>query len=88
MNASKLFTAVAALAFAGSAFAADVPVANAAISAAAAAQLTVTAERLNIPAVLVNKSTGRSRAEVRAEAIEAVQNHRATEAGQFDWLTK
>jgi hypothetical protein len=88
MNASKLFTLVAAVAFAGSAFAADAPVANAALSAAAAAQLTVTAQALNIPAVLVNKSAGRTRAEVRAEAVEAVKNHRATEAGQFDWLSK
>ena len=88
MNASKLFTAVAAIAFAGSAFAADAPVANAAVSAAAAAQLTVTAQALNIPAVLVNKSAGRTRAEVRAEAVEAVKNQRATEAGQFDWISK
>ena len=88
MNASTLFTAVAAIAFAGSAFAADAPVANAAVSAAAAAQLTVTAQSLNIPVVLVNKSAGRSRAEVRAEAVEAVRTQRATEAGQFDWISK
>ena len=88
MNASKLFTAVAVLAFAGSASAADMPVANAAISAAAAAQLTVTAQRLNIPTVLVNKSEGRSRAEVRAEAVSAVQEHRATDAGNSDWFMK
>ncbi len=88
MNASKLFTAVAALAFAGSAFAADVAVANVAVSAAAAAQLTVTAQRLNIPTVLVDKSAGRSRAEVRAEAVETVQHYRATELSQFAWLSK
>lgn len=88
MNASKLFTFVAAVAFAGSAFAADMPVASVAVSAAAAAQLTVTAQALNIPAVLVDKSAGRSRAEVRAEAVEAVQNYRATEASQFEWLAK
>ncbi len=88
MKASKLFTAVAALAFAGSAFASSAPVANAAISAAAAAQLTVTAQSLNIPAVLVDKSAGRSRAEVRAEAVDTVQNHRATEASQFDWILR
>ncbi|WP_426100476.1 hypothetical protein [Massilia sp. TSP1-1-2] len=88
MNASTLFTAVAAIAFAGSAFAADAPVANAAVSAAAAAQLTVTAQALNIPVVLVNKAAGRSRAEVRAEAVEAVKHQRATEAGQFDWISK
>ncbi len=88
MNASKLITAVAAVAFAGSAFAADAPVANAAVSAVAAAQLTVTAQKLNIPVVLVNKAAGRSRAEVRAEAVQAVREHRATEAGQFDWISK
>jgi hypothetical protein len=88
MKASKLFTAVAALAFAGSAFASDIAVANAAITAAAASQLTLTAQRLNIPAVLVDKSAGRSRAEVRAEAVATVQNYRATEAGQFDWITR
>ncbi len=88
MKASKLFTAVAALVFAGSAFAADVAVANAAVTAAAAAQLTVTAQRLNIPTVLVDKSAGRSRAEVRAEAVETVQHYRATEASQFEWISK
>jgi hypothetical protein len=88
MNASKLFTLVAAIAFAGSAFAADAPVANAAVTAAAAAQLTVTAQALNIPTVLVNKSAGRTRAEVRAEAVEAVKNHRATDASSFDWFSK
>jgi hypothetical protein len=90
MNASKLFTAIAAIAFAGSAFAADVPAANAAATsaAAAAAQVSVAAKSLNVPAILVNKQSGLTRAEVRAEAIEAVKNHRATEASQFDWLTK
>lgn len=91
MNASTLISAVAvaaAVTFAGTAFAAETPVANAALSAAAAAQLTVTTQSLNFPTVLVNKSAGRSRAEVRAEAVEAVKNHRATAASQFDWITK
>jgi hypothetical protein len=88
MNASTLFTAVAALAFAGSAFASEAPVASAAISAAAAAQLTVTAQRLNIPVVLVDKSAGRTRAEVHAEAVATVQDYRPTAAGQFDWITQ
>ena len=88
MNASTLLTAVATFAFAGSAFAADVAVANVAVSAAAAAQLTVTAQSLNIPVVLVDKNAGRSRAEVRAEAVATVQNYRATDASQFDWITK
>ncbi len=92
MNASKLFTAIATLAVAGSAFAgaADVPAANAAVTAAAAnaAQVSVAAKSLNVPPVLVNKSAGLTRAQVHAEAVEAVKNHRATEASQFDWLTK
>jgi hypothetical protein len=86
MNASKLFTAIAAVAVAGSAFAADVPAANAGATAgAAAAQVSVAAKSLNVPAVLVAKTT-RTREEVRAEAVEAVKNHRATEASQFDWF--
>jgi hypothetical protein len=96
MNASKLFTAVTAIVFAGSAFAADLPAANAAttsaaaaaaqVSVAAAAQVSVAAKSLNVPAILVNKSAGASRAQVRAEAVEAAKNHRSTEASQFDWF--
>ena len=90
MNASKLFIAVAVFASAASAFAADVPVANAAATsaAAAAAQVSVAAKSLNVPAILVDKSAGPTRAQIRAEAIEAVKNHRSTEASQFDWFTK
>ena len=90
MNASKLFAAVAAVAFAGGAFAADVPVANGAATsaAAAAAQVSVAAKSLNVPAVLVDKSAGPTRAQVRAEAIDAVKNYRSTASAQFDWLTK
>ena len=90
MNASKLFAAVAAIAVAGTAFAADVPAANATAStaAAAAAQVSVAAKSLNVPAVLVDKSAGPTRAEIRAEAIEAARNHRSTEASQFDFFTK
>ena len=90
MNASKLFTAVAAVMFTGSAFAADLSVASAAaISAAtAAAQVSVAAKSLNVPMVLVNKSAGRSRAEVKAEAVDAVRNYRATTVAQFDGISK
>lgn len=88
MKASNLFIAIAAVAFAGAAFAADVPAANAAATstAAAAANVSVAAKSLNVPAVLVAKNMGRSREEVRAEAVEAVKNYRATEASQFDWI--
>ncbi|QYF94108.1 hypothetical protein KY495_02385 [Massilia sp. PAMC28688] len=86
MNASKLFAALATVAFAGSAFAADVPAANATVTAAAAtAQVSVAAKSL---AATQGKTGVRTRAEVRAEATEAVKNHRATEAGQFDWIAK
>jgi hypothetical protein len=88
MNASKLFFAVAAVVFAGSAFAADLQAANAATSAAAAAQVSVAAKSLNVPAILVDKSGGPTRAQVRAEAEAAMRNHRATEASQFDFVTK
>lgn len=93
MNAIKLITALATAAVAGSAFAgaADVPAAaNAAVTAAAAnaAQVSVAAKSLNVPAVLVNKNTGPTRAQVHAEAVEANKNRRSTEASQFDWLTQ
>ena len=89
MNASKLFAAVAALTIAGSAFAADTAGAAAAVSAAAAAaQMSVVAKSLNVPALLVDKNAGRSRAEVKAEAIETVKNYRATATAQFDLIGK
>lgn len=80
MNASKFVMAIAALVFAGSA-AADVPVANAAASSAAVAAAAQSVAAPVKPAAL-------SRAEVRAEAIEALKTHRATEAGQADWFMK
>lgn len=88
MNASKLFAAVAAVVFTGSAFAADVTAANAAAisTAAAAAQVSAAAKSLNVPAMLFDKSASPTRAEVRAEAVEAVKNHRSTTSSQFAWL--
>ena len=88
MNVSKLFIAVATLAIAGSASAGRAPAENAVVSAMLAAHISITAESLNIPVVLVNKSSGRTRAEVRAEAVDAVKNQRATEASQFEWIAK
>ena len=91
MNVSKLFAAAAAaaaVAFAGSAFAANAPVAGAAISAvAAAAQVSVAAKSLNVPAVLTDRTGGRSRAEVKAEAVETVKHYRSTASRQFDWIS-
>jgi len=93
MNASKLFAAVAAVAFAGSAFAAELPVASAAATSAVAAVGVVApagyaVKSLNVPVVSVqgSKSTGRTRSEVRAEAVEAVKNYRTTFQIQLDHL--
>jgi hypothetical protein len=88
MNASKLFTAIAAIVLAGGAFAADIPAANATATTAAAnaAQVTVAAQA--VPAAVPARPAGPTRAQVRAEAEEAVRNRRATEASQFDWFTK
>ncbi len=89
MNASKLFAAVAALTLSGAAFATTAPAASAAITAAAAAaQVSAAGRSLNVPNVLVDTSAGPSRAQVRAEAVEAVANYRATATAQFDWLAK
>ena len=88
MNASKLFVAIAAVAFAGSALASTVPAANAAVSAAAAAaQVSAAGRSLNVPNILVDKSAGASRAQVRAEAVEALQSYRSTSASQFGWIS-
>ena len=84
MNASKLFTAAAAFAFAASAFAADVPAASVAATSAAAAQA---AAAHSIAAVGATKHT-LTRAQVKAEAIEANNNRRASEAGNTDWFMK
>lgn len=86
MNASKLFTAIAALAFAGATFAAETTPAAATTSAAAAAQVAVAAKSAAVPAP-ADKAV-RTREQARAEAIEAMNNRRATEASQFDWFMK
>ncbi|MDQ1835328.1 hypothetical protein [Massilia scottii] len=75
MNASTLFTAVAALVLTGSAFAADAPAASTAVSAAAASSLSV-------PAVTINQS--RSRSDVSAEAVEFVKNYKTAFAIQLE----
>ena len=84
MNASKLFIAIAAVVFAGGAFAAEVPAANATATNAAAAAVQVTAAA-QAPAA-VAKPAGPTRAQVRAEAEEASRNRRSTEASQYDWF--
>ncbi len=86
MNASKLFAAIATFAIAGSAFAVDLAGANAAATVAAAAQTSYAAQRLNVPVLQTTEVAGPSRAEVRAEAIEAMKHSRATFASQYDLL--
>jgi hypothetical protein len=89
MKASKLFIAIAAVAVSGSVFAAGIPAANAAATTAAAtAQVTVAAQSVSVSVPAPTAKTSRTREEVRAEAVEAVKNHRATEASQFDWITR
>lgn len=91
MNASNLFAAVATVAISAisaSAFASTVPAGAAATAAAAAHVSSVAAKSLNVPNVLVQRGAGPSRAAVRAEAVQAVANYRATSVAQFDWLSK
>ena len=96
MNASTIFTAIATLAFAGSAFAAEVPAANAAATGAAAAATTAaatataTAAAAATPAGAGEKmlAAAQLRDKVRAEAAQAAGSRRATEASQFDWFMK
>ncbi|SHH16797.1 hypothetical protein [Massilia sp. CF038] len=84
MNASKLFAAVATLAFAGAAFAGETPAAAAATTTAAA-QVTVAAQAATAAAP-ADKAGQRDK--VKAEAVEAMNNRRATEASQYDWFMK
>ncbi|RSZ56101.1 hypothetical protein HF313_09520 [Massilia atriviolacea] len=84
----KSFSFIAAVAVvistvAGSAVAADAPVASAGVSAAAG---SITATRLNVPELAVSSS--RSRADVRAEALEAARNARPTLSMQLDLIAK
>ncbi|MES2126041.1 MAG: hypothetical protein V4463_02105 [Pseudomonadota bacterium] len=79
MNAKKLIAAAAVFLATGGAFAAEAPASNAAVTAAAA---SVTATSLNVPAI--NVSATRTRAEVRAEAIEYVKNYKTTLALQLE----
>jgi hypothetical protein len=87
MNASKLFTAVAALVFTASAFAADAPAAPAATTAATTAAAAQAAAAAQSVAAAAAKTT-LTRAQVKAEAIEANNNRRASEAGNTDWFMK
>ena len=82
MNAKKLIAAAAVFLATGGAFAAEAPASNAAATGAAAAATSITASSLNVPAI--NVSATRTRAEVRAEAIEYVKNYKTTLALQLE----
>ncbi|CUI08074.1 hypothetical protein [Massilia antarctica] len=76
---SLSFIAAVAVFLAGSAVAADAPVANASVSAAAS---SITATRLNVPEL--HAPSTRTRAEVRAETLEAAKTARPTLSNQLD----
>ena len=89
MNASKSIIAIAAVVFAGSAFASDVPAASAAVtsvSVSAPDPVGYAARNLNVPSLQVNKFDTQTRAITRAQAIEAVKNDRSTFQVQLDFL--
>ena len=80
MNVQKFIAAAAVFVAAGSAFAADAPVAA---SVAAPVAASVVASNLNLPVVTVTAS-GQSRAEVRAQAVEFVKNYKTALAVQLE----
>ncbi|CAN7507131.1 hypothetical protein LJR289_003466 [Pseudoduganella sp. LjRoot289] len=100
MNAKHLIAALTVFAASASAFAADAPAADSAkpqqqqsqqqqqqpapVLLASAATDNAYAN-VNYPSALVKKNGPRSRAEVKAEAVEAVRNHRSTDSQQFDF---
>lgn len=91
MNAKQFIAAAAVFVAAGSAFAADAPgaasaaLANATASAVIVASAdSVLASNLNVPSVSITKSAGRARADVHAEAVEFVKNHKTAFAVQLE----
>ncbi|SFU68700.1 hypothetical protein [Pseudoduganella namucuonensis] len=95
MNAKKLLAALFAIGatFATSAYADDAATAAAPKSgsakplvvASAATEMAVSS--VNFPRAVVQKQEGtRGRDEVKAEAVEAVRNHKSTMAQHFDLL--
>jgi hypothetical protein len=87
MNVQKFIAAAVVFVAAGSAFAADTADTSAAAAApaAASASAAVLASNLNLPTVTINSaSAGRSRAEVRAEAVEFVKHYQTALSVQLD----
>jgi hypothetical protein len=80
MNAQKLLAAAAVVFYAGTAFAANAPVAA---SVAAPVAASVGDSSMDLPTVTV-KQPGQSRAEVRAQAVEFVKNFKTALAVQLE----
>ena len=79
MKASKFIAATAVLvaAVSASAFAADAPA-----SPAAAAATSIAATSLNVPSITVSNT--RSRADVKAEAVDFIKHHKTPLAEQLE----
>jgi hypothetical protein len=87
MNAKNLIAAAAIFLSTASVFAADAAGTEAAAvvnSAAASAVVAVTASNLNLPVVSISQQSGRSRADVHAEAVQFVKQHKTTLAVQLE----
>ncbi|HEU4373141.1 MAG TPA: hypothetical protein VFS02_06615 [Telluria sp.] len=80
MNVQKFIAAAAVFVAAGSAFAADAPAA----APVAAVAVSAAAANLNLPTVSITSSTGQSRAEVRAGAVEFVKHYQTALAVQLE----
>lgn len=80
MNTKQILAAAAVFVAASSAFAADAPAAP----AAAAAATTIAVTSLNVPAVNVSASNSRSRADVKAEAVDFVKHYKTAFAVQLE----
>ncbi|MDB5917147.1 MAG: hypothetical protein JWR40_1381 [Massilia sp.] len=86
MNVRNFITAAVVFVAAGSAFAANPADAGAASApAGASAGAAVLASNLNLPTVTVNSAgASRSRADVRAEAVQFVKNYKTALSLQLD----
>lgn len=86
MKATKFIAAAVVFVAAGSAFAADAPLASSAVTAAAAtaAANSASADKLNLPTVTISKSSAADRAAVKAEAEAFVKNHKTMFAVQLE----
>lgn len=79
--ATKYIAALILIAAAGSSFAAEDKT-----QATRTADTDVTVRTVDYPTAAFMAATGRTRAEVKAEAVEAAKHHRSTLDEQFDLL--